>query len=626
MSNYIYGITTAEIMSILVCVILLCYCVFEKKEKEKTRRDKLFVLLLVSCVAALVADALSWILDGNIRLLPVLYICTTLATLMSFVLICEFIIFLTSYIREKQEISLLFEYIYMVFTLAAIIFVVVTSINGKLFTYENGVYADGPWYTAYVIINIVAMLLSLVVFFTYRKSLSQHDFIATLPYIILPCIAAAINAIVPEFSYAYPAVTLALVVVYIMLQINDEIQKEVKAREALEDAKIAAESANRAKTAFLFNMSHDIRTPMNAILGYTDVAIKHRDDQARVDDSLEKIKIAGGHLLGLINDILEMSRIESDKLEITEEPADIRKLIEGVAQMTDSLAITKSIDFQTEVENITDPFVYTDELHANEVLINITSNAIKYTPEGGKVRFKVDQLSPAVDGKAVFRFVVEDDGIGMSDEFQQHLFEAFSRERTSTVSKQQGAGLGLSIVKKIVDLAGGTISVNSRQNEGSTFTVEMPVRVMDEEAVRKYEEDNRPPEIVEKEFSFENRKVLLVEDNEMNREIATEILEDAGLTVDTAEDGAFAVKAVEENGLEHYDFILMDIQMPVMDGYEATKAIRAMPGGDKVTIIAVSANAFEDDVQKSLSVGMNAHVAKPIDVNVLFDTMRELAR
>ena len=626
MSNYIYGITTAEIMSILVCVILLCYCVFEKKEKEKTRRDKLFVLLLVSCVAALVADALSWILDGNIRLLPVLYICTTLATLMSFVLICEFIIFLTSYIREKQEISLLFEYIYMVFTLAAIIFVVVTSINGKLFTYENGVYADGPWYTAYVIINIVAMLLSLVVFFTYRKSLSQHDFIATLPYIILPCIAAAINAIVPEFSYAYPAVTLALVVVYIMLQINDEIQKEVKAREALEDAKIAAESANRAKTAFLFNMSHDIRTPMNAILGYTDVAIKHRDDQARVDDSLEKIKIAGGHLLGLINDILEMSRIESDKLEITEEPADIRKLIEGVAQMTDSLAITKSIDFQTEVENITDPFVYTDELHANEVLINITSNAIKYTPEGGKVRFKVDQLSPAVDGKAVFRFVVEDDGIGMSDEFQQHLFEAFSRERTSTVSKQQGAGLGLSIVKKIVDLAGGTISVNSRQNEGSTFTVEMPVRVMDEEAVRKYEEDNRPPEIVEKEFSFENRKVLLVEDNEMNREIATEILEDAGLAVDTAEDGAFAVKAVEENGLEHYDFILMDIQMPVMDGYEATKAIRAMPGGDKVTIIAVSANAFEDDVQKSLSVGMNAHVAKPIDVNVLFDTMRELAR
>ena len=626
MSNYIYGITTAEIMSILVCVILLCYCVFEKKEKEKTRRDKLFVLLLVSCVAALVADALSWILDGNIRLLPVLYICTTLATLMSFVLICEFIIFLTSYIREKQEISLLFEYIYMVFTLAAIIFVVVTSINGKLFTYENGVYADGPWYTAYVIINIVAMLLSLVVFFTYRKSLSQHDFIATLPYIILPCIAAAINAIVPEFSYAYPAVTLALVVVYIMLQINDEIQKEVKAREALEDAKIAAESANRAKTAFLFNMSHDIRTPMNAILGYTDVAIKHRNDQARVDDSLEKIKIAGGHLLALINDILEMSRIESDKLEITEEPADIRKLIEGVAQMTDSLAITKSIDFQTEVENITDPFVYTDELHANEVLINITSNAIKYTPEGGKVRFKVDQLSPAVDGKAVFRFVVEDDGIGMSDEFQQHLFEAFSRERTSTVSKQQGAGLGLSIVKKIVDLAGGTISVNSRQNEGSTFTVEMPVRVMDEEAVRKYEEDNRPPEIVEKEFSFENRKVLLVEDNEMNREIATEILEDAGLTVDTAEDGAFAVKAVEENGLEHYDFILMDIQMPVMDGYEATKAIRAMPGGDKVTIIAVSANAFEDDVQKSLSVGMNAHVAKPIDVNVLFDTMRELAR
>ena len=625
MSNYIYGITTAEIMSILVCVILLCYCVFVRTKKEKTRRDKLFVLLLVSCIAALVADALSWLLDGNVRLLPVLYVCTTLATLMSFVLICEFIIFLTAYIRERQEISHLYEYIYMAFTLVATVFIIVTSINGKLFTYENGVYADGPWYTAYIVINIIAMLLSLFVFFSYRKALSRRDFIATLPYIILPCVAAVINTINPEFSYAYPAVTLSIIIVYMMLQINDEIQQEIEARKALEDAKIAAESASRAKTAFLFNMSHDIRTPMNAILGYTDVAIKHRDDPTRVDDSLEKIKVAGGHLLDLINDILEMSRIESDRLEITEEPADIRKLIEGVGQMTDSLAIPKSIDFQTEVGNMENPYVYIDELHANEVLINITSNAIKYTPEGGKVRFKAAQISPAVDGKAVFRFDIEDNGIGMSEEFQQHLFEAFSRERTSTVSKQQGAGLGLSIVKRIVDLAGGSIRVQSRQNEGSTFTVEIPVRVMDEEAVRKYEEDNRTPEIVEKELSFENRKVLLVEDNEMNREIAAEILEDAGLVVDTAEDGAFAVKAVEDNGLGHYDFILMDIQMPVMDGYEAAKAIRAMPGGDKVTIIAVSANAFEEDIQKSLAVGMNAHVAKPIDVNILLETMRELA-
>ena len=409
-----------------------------------------------------------------------------------------------------------------------------------------------------------------------------------------------------------------------MKNVDDEVRKEMKDRQDLETARHEAEAANRAKTAFLFNMSHDIRTPMNAILGYTDVAIKHRDNQARVDDSLEKIKLAGGHLLNLINDILEMSRIESDRLEIIDEPSDIRKLIEGVDNMSGSLAIQKSIDFKTEIGKIDNPYVFIDELHTNEVLINLTSNAIKYTPMGGKVRFKVNQISPVTDGKIVFRFDVEDDGIGMSEEFMQHLFEAFSSEKTSTVSKQQGAGLGLSIVKKIVDLEGGSISVNSKQNEGSTFSVELPVRVMDEDAIRKYEEENKPVDISGKAFSFENKIVLLAEDNEMNREIATEILEDAGLVVEAVEDGEFALKAVIDKGVDYYDFILMDIQMPVMDGYEATKAIRALPGGDKVTIIALSANAFEEDVKKSMEMGMNAHVAKPIDVNILFNTMADL--
>ena len=410
-----------------------------------------------------------------------------------------------------------------------------------------------------------------------------------------------------------------------MKNVDSEVRKEMEYRQELESARYAAEAASRSKTAFLFNMSHDIRTPMNAILGYTDLAIKHHDDRARVDDNLGKIKTAGGHLLNLINDILEMSRIESDKLEITNDPSDIRKLIDGVDQMSNSLAIPKSIDFQTEIRNIENPYVYIDELHANEVLINLTSNAVKYTPMGGKVRLIVEQTSPAADGKAVFRFDIKDNGIGMSEEFQQHLFEAFSREKTSTVSKQEGAGLGLSIVKRIVDLAGGTISVTSKQHEGSTFTVEMPLSVMDDEAIEKFEEENKPVEIGEQEFSLENKKVLLVEDNEMNREIATEILEEVGLVIDTAEDGEFAVKAVAEKGAEYYDFILMDIQMPIMNGYEATKAIRELPDGDKATIIALSANAFEEDIQKSLSMGMNAHVAKPIDVKTLFETMKGLA-
>ncbi len=404
------------------------------------------------------------------------------------------------------------------------------------------------------------------------------------------------------------------------------VKKDLKVKKALEKALADARVASEAKTRFLFSMSHDIRTPMNAILGYTDVAIKHHEDRERVDDSLSKIRMAGGHLLDLINDILEMSRIESGTLELTEDPVDLRNLIDSITQMSKTLAIPKSIDFATSIENIVTPYVYADELHLNEVIINLISNAIKYTHAGGKVRFVIRQLSQTDDGKASFRFEVADNGIGMSEEFQEHLFEAFSREKTSTVSKQEGAGLGLSIVKRIVDLAGGTISVKSKTGEGSVFAVEIAFRIMDDETIRGFEEENRPIDLAHNEFSLENKKVLLVEDNEMNREIATDILKEAGLIVETAEDGEFAVKNVAEKGTAYYDFILMDIQMPVMDGYQATGKIRALPGGDQLIIIALSANAFEDDVQKSLAAGMNAHVAKPIDVKALFKTIRELVK
>lgn len=413
-------------------------------------------------------------------------------------------------------------------------------------------------------------------------------------------------------------------VIACMKNVDEEVRKELQDRQELENARYAAEAASRAKSAFLFNMSHDIRTPMNAILGYTDIAIKHSDDPSGVSDALKKIKIAGNHLLNLINDILEMSRIESDKLEIADEPMDIHTLIEGIDQMSSALAVSKGIDFKTEICNITDPYIYMDELHTNEVLINLTSNAIKYTPEGGKVRFTVTQTAPTVEGKAVLRFDIADNGIGMSEEFQKHLFESFTREKTSTVSKQQGAGLGLSIVKKIVDLAGGTISVKSRQNEGSTFTVIMPVRVMDKDAVKAFENSKNSTDISPDAFRFANKKVLLVEDNAMNREIATSILEEAGLIADTAEDGELAVKIVKEKGTDYYDFILMDIQMPVMDGYETTTAIRALPGGEKIIIIALSANAFDEDIRKSVQIGMNAHIAKPINVKELFATLARI--
>lgn len=406
--------------------------------------------------------------------------------------------------------------------------------------------------------------------------------------------------------------------------VDTMVRKDIETKRTLEKALEAANVASKAKTQFLFNMSHDIRTPMNAILGYTDMAIRHIDNQERVAESLSKIQVAGGHLLNLINDILEMSRIESDKLEFIDAPKDMRKLVEGVAQMSEALAISKSIEYVSEIGDIKNPYIFTDELRWNEIMINLTSNAIKYTPFGGKVRFVTNQTDDVSDGKVTYRFEITDTGIGMSEEFQKHLFEAFSRERTSTVSKQEGAGLGLSIVKKIVDMAGGTISVRSKKGEGSVFAVNLPFRVMNEDEIQKYLEENKPLDISYLDYSFDNKKALLVEDNEMNREIAVEILEEASIIVETAVDGELAVKAIADKGTGYYDFVLMDVQMPAMDGYTATKEIRKLPGGEKMVIIALSANAFEEDIQKSKAAGMNAHVAKPINVKKLFKTIQEV--
>ena len=393
-----------------------------------------------------------------------------------------------------------------------------------------------------------------------------------------------------------------------------------------EIARIEAESSSRAKTEFLFNMSHDIRTPMNAILGFTEIAMNHIDEPERVTDSLQKIKLSGSHLLKLINDILEMSRIEAGKMEIIPAPMNAHEATESVVTMCRSLAATKSIAFNARAGRLKNPYIYSDELHTNQVILNLISNAIKYTNPGGIVDYSVEQLCEPVNGIARYRVTVKDNGIGMSEEFQKHLFESFSREKSATVSKEEGAGLGLAIVKKIVDRMGGTIAVQSKPGEGSTFAVEFPFRVMEAEAIEAYEAARRKKAAAAEEFSFEGKRVLLAEDNELNREIATEILEETGLEVDTAEDGAIAVRRVTEMGVRYYDFILMDIQMPVMDGYEATAEIRKIPGAGSIPIIALSANAFKEDIERSLAAGMNAHAVKPIDVKALLETIQGLIK
>ena len=381
-----------------------------------------------------------------------------------------------------------------------------------------------------------------------------------------------------------------------------------------------AEAANKAKTLFLNNMSHDIRTPMNAIMGFTDIAIKNIDNKQKAIECLTKAKTSSEYLLSLINDILDMSRIESGKVELEEKPADILECGKQIKPMLVDLAQRKDITIDFTVNDIRDRYVYLDYLRMNQVIINIVSNSVKYTDNGGTIKVVVSQIGKCKDGKAEYEFIVSDNGIGMSKDFVKIAFDTFSREKTSTVSKKQGTGLGLAITKNIVDMMKGTIKVDSELGVGSTFTIRVPFRVQENP------EDNIQMSLLENEpeIVLEGKRILMVEDNELNREISMEVLSEAGIIVDEAEDGAKAVERVKEVGIDYYDCILMDIQMPVMNGYEATKAIRRMKNGRKVPIIALSANAFEDDKAKSLEAGMDDHQSKPIIIPKLLESMRKV--
>ena len=397
----------------------------------------------------------------------------------------------------------------------------------------------------------------------------------------------------------------------------DEEEKKKQLQQALE----MADAANKAKTSFLNSVSHDIRTPMNAIAGYTRMALKNIGNDESVSGYLGKIDVSGQQLLSLINQVLEMSRIESGKVVLTEEQADVVERAYAMQTMCGADVERKGLTYTLELENICHRHVLTDVSRMNQILTNIIGNAIKYTPEGGRIDCRFEELPPDREGYGLYRFTVSDTGIGMSEEYLGHLFEEFTRESSSTVNHIQGTGLGMSIVKKLVDLMGGTIDVKSKLGEGTCIAVTVPMKLA-ESAAESAEED-KP----HRNVSFEGKRLLLVEDNEMNREIALDILEDDGFVVETAEDGDIAVEMVKEYIARgepyHFDAILMDIQMPRMNGYEATKAIRALPDplNTHIPIIAVSANAFEEDRVKSLSAGMDDHVSKPIDVQKLKEAL-----
>lgn len=414
----------------------------------------------------------------------------------------------------------------------------------------------------------------------------------------------------------------------IHIDITDQIEEQVKSQQQLQEALTMADSANHAKTEFLFNMSHDIRTPMNAILGFTNMAIKHIDDKAKILDCLEKIQNSGDLLLSLINNVLEVSRIEAGKAVTELKAGDIYRSFANIESTMQIMAQTKDINLTFEFGKIKNRYILCDFSRCARIFVNIISNAVKYTREGGYVKVKCEEITGTDPEYGMYKYTFEDNGYGMSEEFQKHVFEQFSRENTATMTGIQGTGLGMAVCKSFVDMMNGTIECKSKLGEGTTFFVTLPFKLRDPEDGEE-QSDGSGPDTAKKpekaEFiDFRNKKVLLAEDNELNREIAADILIDKGMVVDEAEDGSVAVQKIKEKGPDYYDFVLMDIQMPVMNGYEAAKAIREMYPDAKLPIIALSANAFAEDKEASLNAGMNAHVAKPIKLDELFATLAEV--
>ena len=411
-----------------------------------------------------------------------------------------------------------------------------------------------------------------------------------------------------------------------MIKIEKETnQKLNKLRVAAEDALKVAESASKAKSTFLSNMSHDIRTPMNAIIGFATLALDDIRDGKKVEDYLSKILSSSKHLLGLINDILDMSRIESGKVVLEEQETDLVTTLQELQSIMEGQAKERKLKLHVDYSNLRDRHVYCDKTRLNQVMFNLLANAVKFNSEGGSIWLTMSQLEPTheVEDRAIYEIRVKDTGIGMDKAFIKHIFEPFERERTSTVSKIQGTGLGMAITKNIVDMMGGTIEVESQKGVGTEFIIRLELRLQ-AEAGAANEEGAKQHGHAEGVAEFAGKRLLLAEDNELNREIACMLLSKYGFVIDTAENGQEAVDLVAASAPDHYDLVLMDIQMPVMDGHEATRKIRSLENKvlAKVPVVAMTANAFDEDRKAAKECGMNGFISKPINMQEVVQALR----
>lgn len=674
--HYSSVIAVDTLAAIVLAIIMFAMLTYRERRKSSLY---LFLAIVVEFLF-LLGDSASFY-NLSIKTLPIwlMYITYFLSYVSGHLVLIPFSLYSKAFIEEKTPVKKGAYIIPILLSAIGLLIAVGAIVSGSVYGIVDGKMAEInglPQITG--LLQIIAALYLPVVAFAKRKQIGLKAVMLLGLFGIVPIIMFFIS-----YNYAGTAAALSIIVVYILLQCDiteekercnkeldelnhhleenqaqleeltaeqesqiEEIQtlnNELEERQAqleesaaeqeaqleeisdlnnqLQEAVENAKAANKAKSDFLSRMSHDIRTPMNVVVGMTEIAKRHFDNPDKVMDCLNKINMESVHLQTLINDVLDLSAIESGKLTIRKEEVRVKDIIENMNVSMASLVQTKSIDYVFEQGNLFFPYLNTDNLRISQLYLNLLSNAVKYTPAGGRVKFEIWQALSDTKGMVNLHARISDTGMGMSEEFMKNMYTEFSRAIDTRVNKIQGTGLGLAIVKQIADLMGGSIDVQSELNKGTIFHVVLPIEIIEKTDAKKEQMDD--------DFNYEELKglkVLVAEDNDLNYEIAYELLSEYGLVLSRAEDGAVALDAIDSSEPGYYDLILMDMQMPVMDGLEATREIRKLNREDakKIPIIAMTANAFAEDALACREAGMNSHVAKPIKVKLLLETILKL--
>ena len=620
---------TYSIIGILAAIILLIInrdVLWGADGRALSKTDNNYRRFLMGIMAYLITDMLWGILDSH-HLTTANFINTSIHFIAMAAAVMLWTRYVISYLEKENLFSNILYYSGSIFLGLVILAVVVNIFRPVIFSFdENGTYSAGVARYIILAVQIALFLLSSIYTLsvtakTEGKERHRHQTIGLFGVAMTAFIMVQVfYPLLPFYAMGYMLGTCVLHS-FVVEDEKDEYQKALAA--ALKEA----ERANRAKTAFLSNMSHEIRTPMNAIISLNRIAMEDPAVSDTVREHLKKVDGSARHLLNIINDILDMSRIESGRITINNEECPFAKEIEQVNSMIGSQCGEKGLDYEFRVNGKTDDYYVGDGMRLRQVLINLLGNAVKFTPKGGTVSFTVEE-GPRKDGRAELRFIVSDTGIGMSEEFLPQLFDAFSQEDSSSTNIYGSSGLGMAITKSMVELMDGSIKVESVKGEGTTFTVTL---VLGESDRKDTDGDSTAAEGTaggneDGNTGLSGRRILLAEDVAINAEIIKMMLSQAEIKVDHAENGRIAVERFRDHDEWYYDAILMDLRMPEMDGLEATKTIRAMDRADaaKTPVIALTANAFEEDVQRSLEAGLDAHLSKPVEPETLFRTLEDL--